>query len=164
MNQQHISSQNAYKRDFINTYCLDEREESKNTKNEELIGEEKKETKNGYLIPQDIDIDFSESSIKVYCVKEVVEKVSEKEKGVKISLEDAKAISKRAKVGDMIKVEVTPKNFGRIAASNAKNIIIQKIITKSKLIYVTFFTQEYYIVKILLFFGKYCGILKETKF
>ena len=118
---------NAYKRDFINTYCLDEREESKNTKNEELIGEEKKETKNGYLIPQDIDIDFSESSIKVYCVKEVVEKVSEKEKGVKISLEDAKAISKRAKVGDMIKVEVTPKNFGRIAASNAKNIIIQKI-------------------------------------
>ena len=118
---------NAYKKDFINTYCLEEREESKNTKNEDVIADDKKETKNGYIIPQDIDIDFSESSIKVYCVKEVVEKVSEKEKGVKISLEDAKAISKRAKIGDKVKVEVTPKNFGRIAASNAKNIIIQKI-------------------------------------
>jgi len=118
---------NAYKREFINSNCLDERDESRNKKDDGLIGEDKKETKNGYIIPQDIDIDFSDSSIKVYCIKEVVDKVEEKEKGVKISLDDAKNISKRAKIGDKIKVEVTPKNFGRIAASNAKNIIIQKI-------------------------------------
>ena len=121
----------AYKRDFINTHCLDEREERKNSKEDDLVkgnnAEEKKETKNGYLIPQDIDVDITEQAIKVYCVKEVVEEVSEKEQGVKISLEDAKKISKKVKVGDLVKVEVTPKNFGRIAASTGKNILIQKI-------------------------------------
>lgn len=122
----------AYKRDFINTHCLDEREERKRTKEDELVkseenNEERKETKNGYLIPQDIDVDISEQAIKVYCVKEVVEKVAEKEQGVKISIDDAKNISKKVKVGDFVKVEVTPKNFGRIAASTGKNILIQKI-------------------------------------
>ena len=121
----------AYKRDFINTHCLDEREERKKTKEDELVksegAEERKETKNGYLIPQDIDVEITEQSIKVYCVKEVVEKVEEKEQGVKISLEDAKMISKKVKLGDSVKVEVTPKNFGRIAASTGKNILIQKI-------------------------------------
>ena len=96
----------AYKRDFINTYSADEREERKNSREDELVkpegSEEKKVTKNGYLIPQDIDIDITDQAIKVYCVKEVVENVDEKEKGVKISLEDAKQISKKVKVGDLI--------------------------------------------------------------
>ena len=52
----------AYKRDFINTYSADEREERKNSREDELVkpegSEEKKVTKNGYLIPQDIDIDI----------------------------------------------------------------------------------------------------------
>ena len=121
----------AYKRDFINTYSADEREERKNSREDELVkpegSEEKKVTKNGYLIPQDIDIDITDQAIKVYCVKEVVENVDEKEKGVKISLEDAKQISKKVKVGDLVKVEVTPKHFGRIAASTGKSVLIQKI-------------------------------------
>ena len=52
--------------------------------------------------------------------------------GIKITLEDAKKISKKAKIGDSIKVEVTPKNFGRIAASTGKNILVQKITEAEK--------------------------------
>lgn len=119
----------AYRRDFINTYCLAEREEIKKVKESELVknDEDKKETKNGYLIPQDIDVEITDQAIKVFCVKEVVKEVKEKEKGVKISLDDAKEISKKVKIGDMVKVEVTPKHFGRIAAATGKNVIIQKI-------------------------------------
>ncbi len=126
---------NAYKKDFSITHCSDEREEKierddkkkgKNVSEVEKI-EEKKVTKNGYLIPQDIEVDITDKDIKVYCVKEIVEEVAEKEQGVKITLEDAKKISKKVKLGDKVKVEVTPKNFGRIAASIGKQVLIQKI-------------------------------------
>ena len=78
----------AYKRDFINTYSADEREERKNSREDELVkpegSEEKKVTKNGYLIPQDIDIDITDQAIKVYCVKEVVENAKVENKDEKI--------------------------------------------------------------------------------
>src|SRR5699024_6373020 len=54
------------------------------------------------------------------------------EVGIKITLDDAKKITKRAKIGDKIKVEVTPKNFGRIAASTGKQILVQKIVEAEK--------------------------------
>jgi N utilization substance protein A len=44
-----------------------------------------------------------------------------------ISLEDAKAIKKSYKLGDMVKIEFTPKEFGRIAAQTAKQVVLQKI-------------------------------------
>lgn len=44
-----------------------------------------------------------------------------------ITLEDAKAIKKNAKVGDMIHQEFVPKDFSRIAAQTAKQVILQKI-------------------------------------
>lgn len=136
----------AYKRDFINTYCLEEREERKKTKEDELVkddgNEEKKETKNGYLIPQDIDVEITDKDIKVFCVKEVVESFKEKELGVKISLEEAKAISKKAKIGDFVKVEVTPKNFGRIAASTGKQVLIQKINEAEKNLVYTLYADK----------------------
>ncbi len=119
----------AYKKDFINTHGGSGREHQENIRTVGL--EEEKEpivvTQTNVVVPQDIDIDFSETAIKVYAIKEVVTKLDETEVGVKISEEDAKAISKKAKVGDKIRVEVTPKNFGRIAAANGKNILIQKI-------------------------------------
>ena len=136
----------AYKRDFINTYCLEEREERKKTKEDELVkddgNEEKKETKNGYLIPQDIDVEITDKDIKVFCVKEVVESFKEKELGVKISLEEAKTISKKAKLGDFVKVEVTPKNFGRIAASTGKQVLIQKINEAEKNLVYTLYADK----------------------
>lgn len=46
---------------------------------------------------------------------------------IHITLEDAKKISKDLKIGDTIEEEVTPKDFGRVAAATAKQVIIQKI-------------------------------------
>lgn len=44
-----------------------------------------------------------------------------------ISLEEAKKIDPNFQIGDIVQVEITPKNFGRIAAQTARNIILQKI-------------------------------------
>lgn len=119
----------AYKKDFINTHGGSGSEHQENIRTVGL--EEEKEpivvTQTNVIVPQEIDIDFSETAIKVFAVKEVVKSLDETEVGIKISEEDAKAISKKAKIGDKIRVEVTPKNFGRIAAANGKNILIQKI-------------------------------------
>lgn len=78
------------------------------------------EAKSAYvkLIPE-------KNTIKVYSYKTVVEEVTDKEK--QVSLEEAKQISSRYKVGDTIIEEVTPKDFGRIAAQTAKHIIMQRL-------------------------------------
>ena len=44
-----------------------------------------------------------------------------------ITLEDAKKIDKTLEVGDTIETEITPKDFGRVAAATAKQVVIQKI-------------------------------------
>ena len=44
-----------------------------------------------------------------------------------IKLSDAKKIDKTLEVGDTIDTEVTPKNFGRVATSTAKQVVVQKI-------------------------------------
>ena len=44
-----------------------------------------------------------------------------------ITLEDAKKLDKSLEVGDTIETEITPKDFGRVAASTAKQVVIQKI-------------------------------------
>ncbi len=46
---------------------------------------------------------------------------------IHITLEDAKKIDPDIKVGDTIETEVTPKDFGRVAAATAKQVIIQKV-------------------------------------
>ncbi len=46
---------------------------------------------------------------------------------VEIKLSDARKIDKSLKVGDTIDTEVTPEDFGRVAASTAKQVIIQKV-------------------------------------
>ena len=63
--------------------------------------------------------------IKMYVQKVVVEEVENID--TEIALEDAKNISKRAHLGDTVNVEVITKNFGRIAAQTAKQVIIQGI-------------------------------------
>ncbi|MDE6189384.1 MAG: transcription termination/antitermination protein NusA, partial [Clostridia bacterium] len=64
------------------------------------------------------------SEIKIYAYKTVVEEVLDPEK--EISLEDAKKIKNAYKVGDLVKEEVTPKTFSRIAAQTAKQVIMQR--------------------------------------
>ncbi len=61
----------------------------------------------------------------LYAVKEVVE-VAEDDK-LQINLDNAKKISKKLELGDTVDVEMVPKDFGRIAAQTAKQVIIQKL-------------------------------------
>ncbi|MCX8074910.1 MAG: transcription termination factor NusA [Clostridia bacterium] len=72
-----------------------------------------------------VELDEVKSEIRVYAVKKVVSEVEDS--NIEISLEEAKQISKRAKIDDTINIEVTPKNFGRIAASAGKQIIVQRL-------------------------------------
>ncbi|MBE6146639.1 MAG: transcription termination/antitermination protein NusA [Firmicutes bacterium] len=55
------------------------------------------------------------------------EKISFFNPNVEIKLKDAKKIDKTLEIGDTIDTEVTPKDFGRVAASTAKQVVIQKI-------------------------------------
>ena len=61
----------------------------------------------------------------IYSCKEVVETVEDS--NTQISLEEAKKVNKKAKVGETVDIELAPKNFGRIAAQTAKQVIIQKL-------------------------------------
>ena len=81
--------------------------------------------KKNYKTNETIKVDISDQSIKVYAVKEVVENVEDE--NTQITLENAKKITKRAKIGDVVNIEVTPKNFNRVAAEAGKLILIQRL-------------------------------------
>lgn len=62
---------------------------------------------------------------KVYLQKEVCEEVTDPETQIEYS--EALKISKKAEIGEFVLIDVTPKTFGRIAAQNARGIVVQKI-------------------------------------
>ena len=70
-------------------------------------------------------VDKETGDYHVFVEKEVVKDVEDG--NTQISLEDAKKINKSLEVGDTAQIEIMPKNFGRIAAGTAKQVIIQKI-------------------------------------
>ena len=72
-----------------------------------------------------IDIDHETGATHVYAIKEIVKKVTND--ATEISLTDAHKINKQLKVGDQVEIEIVPKDFGRIAAQTAKQVIIQKL-------------------------------------
>jgi transcription termination/antitermination protein NusA len=77
----------------------------------------------------------------LYAEKEVVEEVLDK--ATEITLEDAKKISSDAKLGDIVKVNINSKEFGRIAAQNARNVLTQKLREEERgIIYNTFYEKE----------------------
>ena len=63
--------------------------------------------------------------VHVYAEKTVVEKVEDDK--LEINLEAARKISKKLNIGDIAQEEIIPRDFGRIAAQTAKQVIIQKI-------------------------------------
>ncbi len=71
-------------------------------------------------------------TIKIYSYKTVVENVEDPDK--EISLEDAKQIKSSYKIGSVVETEETPKDFGRIAAQTAKQVVMQKIREAEKMI------------------------------
>lgn len=81
----------------------------------------------------------------VFSLKEVVEEVYDDV--IEISLEDAKDISPRYALGDIAEIEVTPRDFGRVAAQAAKQVVIQRIKEAERtIIYDEFITKEYDII------------------
>lgn len=72
-----------------------------------------------------VNINKTTGDIKIYSYRTVVEEVEDDE--IEISLEDARKLDKLKELGDTIDEEVTPKDFGRVAASTAKQVVVQKI-------------------------------------
>ena len=75
-----------------------------------------------------VTMDRVTGEIHVYAEKDVVEKPEDIEDNrLQITLEDARKLDSKLQVGDKAEIELVPKNFGRIAAGTAKQVIIQKI-------------------------------------
>lgn len=72
-----------------------------------------------------VNIDRETGEIHVYAQKTVVDEVYDDI--TEISIEEAKEISPKTEVDDIISIEVTPKNFGRVAAQLAKQVVTQRI-------------------------------------
>lgn len=72
-----------------------------------------------------VKLNPDKNTIKVIAYKLVVDVVEDND--TQISLEDAKQIKKSYKLGDQVGEEITPKEFGRIAAGTAKQVITQKL-------------------------------------
>ena len=72
-----------------------------------------------------METDEEKGTVRMFLKKEVVETVDNP--GMEISLEEAQLALPRAQLGDVIRMEIKPKNFGRIAAQTARQVIIQGI-------------------------------------
>ena len=85
--------------------------------------------KKNYNQAQNVEVDFDErkGNFKVMAVKTVVDDDQLQDDRLEASLSDALAINRAYEVGDEIRFEVTPKNFGRIAAQTAKQVIMQRL-------------------------------------
>ena len=87
--------------------------------------------KENYGTEENVKIDIDKNGdIIVFAEKTIVEKVEDEVK--EISLEEAKKKKKTSKVGDVVKVIIVPKDFGRIAVQKGKQIIVQKLREKEK--------------------------------
>ncbi|MCD8511657.1 MAG: transcription termination factor NusA [Bacillus sp. (in: Bacteria)] len=88
-----------------------------------------------------VDIDRETGSIRVFARKEVVEEVFDAR--LEISLEAAKAIHPQYDVDDVVEIEVTPRDFGRIAAQTAKQVVTQRVREAERgIIYSDFIDRE----------------------
>jgi len=90
-------------------------------------------------------MDRENGKFNVYSCKQVVENVTNDL--LEISLEDAKEIDPNYEIDDIVEKEVTPRNFGRIAAQTAKQVVVQRIREAERsVIYEEFVNRESEIV------------------
>ena len=83
--------------------------------------------KNNYKDSENVKVvvDTVTGETHIFSVKEIVEKVEDPV--TQITKAEAANINKQLEVGDTVDVEINPRNFGRIAAQTAKQVIIQKL-------------------------------------
>jgi N utilization substance protein A len=111
--------------------ALDELERQKGVKKEVVVDAIRAALvsayKRNYGQAQNVEVDFDDKTgeFHVYAVKEVVDTVFDSR--LEVALKDALALNKAYEVGDHIRFEVTPTNFGRISAQTAKQVIMQRI-------------------------------------
>lgn len=72
-----------------------------------------------------VSMNLNSGEVDAYVSKEVVEKVGDE--NFEISLTEAQAIKKNAKVGDLVEIHEKVENFGRVAAQTAKQVILQRL-------------------------------------
>lgn len=72
-----------------------------------------------------VEMDRQTGATHLYAVKKAVAKVEEPE--MEISLEDARKINPDCQEEEEVSIEIVPRDFGRIAAQTAKQVIIQKL-------------------------------------
>lgn len=88
-----------------------------------------------------VNMDRETGAIEVVAAKTVVEQVEDD--ATEIALDKALLMSKKYALGDLVQVEITPKNFGRIAAQQARSVIVQKIKEEEKkALYDHFYCKE----------------------
>ena len=79
----------------------------------------------GEAMNASVKLNPEKCTIKIYSYKTVVENVEDEDK--EISLQDARLIKRSYNIGDIVEKEEFPKEFGRIAAQTAKQVILQKL-------------------------------------
>lgn len=88
-----------------------------------------------------VDLNLETGSMRVFARKEIVDEVFDSR--LEISLEDAKGIHPAYETGDIVELEVTPKDFGRIAAQTAKQVVTQRVREAERgIIYSEFIDRE----------------------
>lgn len=90
-----------------------------------------------------VTVDRETGAFSVYAEKEIVEEVEDEVLQLTLAEAKLKFPRKKLAVGDVVNIEVTPKNFGRIAAQKAKQVVVQKIREEErKALYNQYFTKE----------------------
>ena len=111
--------------------ALEELEKEKGIKKEELLESIRTALITAYkrnfdaLENVDVKMDEQTGATHVYAIKEVMERANDD--ALEISLEEARKVNKNLNIGDNVEIEIVPKDFGRIAAQTAKQVIIQKL-------------------------------------
>ena len=72
-----------------------------------------------------IEANEEAATVRMFLKKDIVEVVDNP--ATEISLEDARTVLPQAQLGDVVRIELKPRNFGRIAAQTARQVIIQGI-------------------------------------
>ena len=94
---------------------------------------------------QNVRIDFNreKGDVKVYSQRKVVDESDLYDNFLEIELSEARQINPKYELGDIIENEVTPKEFGRIAAQTAKQVVVQRIReAEREIIYNEFIEKE----------------------
>ncbi len=121
-----------------------------------------------------VTIDRETGEVGVFSQLEVVDDAMVEDDILQMGITEAKLKFKDVEIGDTVEVEITPKNFGRIAAQKAKQVVVQKIREEErKILYVQYLEKEREIItgvvqrvtdrNVYIHLGKVDAILMESE-